>query len=47
MAELVMFEHEAEAKRREVHAEIRRARMRNERSNASNEWPALATVPLD
>ncbi len=27
MAELVMFEHEAEARRREVHAEIRRARM--------------------
>lgn len=32
MRDLVMFEHEADAKRREVHAGIRRALMRIERS---------------
>lgn len=34
MKELLMFADEAEARRREVHAEIRRERMRNERPNA-------------
>lgn len=34
MRDLLMFEGEAEARRRDVHAEIRRAFMRIERSNA-------------
>ena len=34
MRDLLMFDGEAEAKRRDVHAEIRRALMRLERSNA-------------
>lgn len=35
MRDLLMFDGEAEAKRRDVHAEIRRALMRIERSNAA------------
>ncbi len=35
MKDMVMFAGEAEARRREVHAEIRRERMRNERYNAA------------
>lgn len=42
MRELVMFECEAEGTRREVHAEIRRALMKNKRPNAPAQAPAKA-----